>query len=662
MLRHLFEEIRIRSITVKNRLIMPALNLRYCPNGEVSENLIRFYERRAIGGVGLIVVGKCLIEEPAYGDSVCLGDDRYITGLRRLTDILHGHGTKVAAQLGHDGRTASSKFTQRQPVAPSPIPSPHNCEMPRQLSIEEIHNLIRLYGQAARRAQAAGFDAVEVMASAGNLVSQFLSPLTNIRADEYGGSLEKRMRFGLEIAQQIKREVGNDFPVIYRISGHDFMPGGNTNKEAVEFCVALEKTGVDGFNVTGGWHESPVPQITMQVPRGGMAHLARGVKEAVKVPVVACNRITDPNLAETIIAGGAADMIGLARVLVADPDWPLKAQLGKIHEIRPCIACNQGCLDQTFKQRPMRCLVNAEVGEERFLRIKPATKTKRVLVVGGGPAGLEAARVAAERGHVVTLWEKEHVLGGQLNLARQIPGRAEWESLRQYLAAAIELCGVNVELGRQASLDDIVAYSPDVLIIATGAEPAIPNIPGVERAVQAWAILRGTATAGRKVVVIGAGAVGCETGLYLADQGMMSPETLAFFVRHQGDTWANLEKQFGKSPKEITIIESAPKAGQSIGMSTRWVVLKELDLLGVNIHINARVLEITAEGVEIERLDQRQMIAADTVVLAAGVRSMADLHKQMAGKVPEVYLIGDAIQPRNVMEAIQEGFLIGNEI
>ncbi|NPV26474.1 MAG: FAD-dependent oxidoreductase [Firmicutes bacterium] len=661
-MRHLFEEVQIGSLTVKNRLIMPALNLRYCPDGEISERIIRFYERRAAGGVGLIVVGGCLIEEPGYGDMVCLGHDRYISGLKRLTDVLHVYGTKVAAQLFHAGRYASSKVTKRQAVAPSPIPSRLTGEVPRALTFDEIQEVIRLFGQAARRAKEAGFDAVEVIGSAGYLVSQFFSPLTNNREDAYGGSLKNRMRFGLEIVQQIKKEAGADYPVLFRISGHEFMPGGNTNTEAAEFCIALERTGVDAFDVTGGWHESPVPQITMQVPRGAMVYLARGIKEAVHVPVVACNRITDPVLAEEIIKSEAADLIGLGRVLVADPDWPRKAQLGRRQEIRPCVGCNQGCLDEIFRQRPVRCLVNAEAGREAFQRVEPAAKVKRVMIVGGGPAGLEAARVAAERGHAVTLWEQDNVLGGQLNLAGRAPGREEWETLRRYLIEAIQSCGVSIHLGKRATVEDICAAAPDVLIIATGAEPSVPNIPGVERAVQAWDILRGTVTAGRRVAVIGAGAVGCETALFLARQGTLTPEALAFFVRHRGENWDNLEKQLNIGTKEITLIEAAPKAGASIGLSTRWVILNELAIAGVVILTNTRVLEITPEGVITLREGSRRLVNADTVVLATGARPQISLAQAVAEKVPEVFVVGDAVCPRNILEAIHEGYRVACQI
>ncbi len=658
---HLFEEIRIGSLTVKNRLMMPALNLRYCPGGEINDRIIKFYERRAAGGVGLIVVGKFEIEEPSYGNSVGMGHNKYIGGLKKLVNTLHVYGTKVAAQLSHEGRYAPSKLSGRESVAPSAVPNRRTGDTPRALTIYQIQEIIDLFGQAARRAREAGFDAVEVMGSAGLLVSQFLSPLTNFRNDQYGGSLENRMRFGVEVARRIKDELGQEYPLLFRVSGHDFMPGGNTNAEAAEFCMALEKAGVNGFNVTGGWHETKVPQITMQVPRGAMVYLARGIKQAVHVPVIACNRITDPLLAEEIIKNREADMVGLARVLVADPDWPFKAREGRYHEIRPCVGCNQGCMDETFALRPMRCLVNSEVGEEDLQKMPPS-KIKRVLVVGGGPAGLEAARVAAERGHRVTLWEKDNVLGGQLNLASRAPGREEWEALRLSLIWGVESAGVSIKTRKLVTRDDIREVAPDVLIVTTGAKPSVPRIPGVERAVQAWDVLRGTLEAGPRVVVIGAGAAGCETALYLARKGTMSLSAMAFFARYQAENLDNLTRSINIGTKEITLIEAGPRAGESIGMTTRWVVLNELAKAGVKILTDTTVLQITHEGVDVERKGVHQTHLADTMVLATGACSENSLGKSATNIVTEVYVIGDAIQPRTVLEAIREGYLVAHKI
>lgn len=640
---------------------MPALNLRYCPDGEISEKIVRFYARRAAGGVGLIIVGKCFVEDDVYGDSIGLGNDRYIPGLQWLTGVLHEGGTKVAAQLGHDGGNTHAQFTKTQPVAPSELL--YGREKARALSRDEIKELIYLFGQAAVRAKKAGFDAVEVMGSAGNLISQFLSPVTNFRTDEYGGSYTNRMRFGMEVALEVKKQAGQDYPLIYRISGHDFVPGGNTNREAVEFCQNLESAGVDLFNVTGGWHTSLVPQITMQVPPGTMVYLAQGVKQAVRVPVVACNRITTPELAEKIVSGGSADFVGLGRMLMADPDWPLKAQTNRSREIRPCVACNQGCMDQTFRQSPAGCLMNPEVGYEAATS-RPAQVAKRVLVIGGGPAGLETARVAAQRGHAVTLWEKEGALGGQLNLAKLVPGRSDWGALIKYYEHVLSLLNVEVKLNQAVTAADLDTAVFDTVVVATGATPAIPPIPGVERAVMAWDVLGGKVPAGDKVVIIGAGATGCDTGLYLSQQGTISPDSLAFFIRNGGESFETLKKCITKGPKVITIVEGGSKAGSSIGLSTRWVVLNELKYADINVMTNVEVIGITEDSVAYVHDGGQKYLPADTVILAAGVYPRNELLETLKDKtnIANVYAAGDVVRPATVLEAIRTGYRVGNEI
>lgn len=659
----LFESVKIGTLIVKNRLFMPALNLRYCgPDNGVTERLIKFYERRAAGGVGLIMVGGVQVENLGRGVMLSLGDDRYIPGFKELTDRVHQSGAKVAAQLFHGGRYNSSKAYGRQAVAPSPIPSRMTGEPPRELTILEIEELINKYGQAAGRAKEAGFDAVELLAGTGYLVSEFFSSLTNHRTDQYGGSFENRVRFGVKIIQEIKKEVDVDYPIIVKVSGHEFMPGGNTNTEEAQFCAALEKAGADGFDVSGGWHESPIPQITMHVPRGAFEYLARGIKQAVKVPVIACNRIPDPFTAKKIIANGSADMVGLSRVLIADPDWPRKVETGAVDEIRPCIGCNQGCLDEVFSGRSNRCLSNAEAGYEEIRQIQPTANPKKVLIIGGGPSGLESARVLAKRGHHVELWEQSDILGGQLNLASRSPGRNEWETLRRFLINEVKRQGVVVKLGVTGTLEKITGSAPDVVIVATGAKPNTPNIPGATKAVQAWDILSGRVSTGNQVVVIGGGAVGCETALYLAREGAISPEVLAFLVSYRSESLENLERLVNCGFKKVFLIDEAPKVGWSIGLSTRWVTLSDLARSNVSIKTKAKVIAINDQGVVIEKDGRQETLIADTVVLAVGSQPNSEWAAQLRDYIPEVYTIGDATQPRNVLEAIHEGYLVGYKI
>lgn len=658
---HLFEKVMIGTMQLENRIIMPALNLRYCPGGEINERIISFYERRALGGVGLIVVGKSSIEDNVYGDVIGIGHDRYIEGLRRLTSRLHQYDTKVAIQLDHDGGNSPSKLIGCQAIAPSAIPF-FSEEIPKEATAEDIQELIGLFVRAAQRAKSAGFDAIELRASAGTLIAQFFSPLTNVRKDQYGGSLVNRMRFGLELVSRIKNLLGHDFPIIFRISGNEFLPGGNTIQEAAEFCKSLEKSGVDAFDVTGGWHETRVPQLTMQVPRGTMAYLAYGIKEVVNVPVVACNRITVPSLAEEIIRNGLADLVGLGRVLIADPDWPAKARSNREVEIRPCVACNQGCMDAIFSGHPARCLVNPEAGLEMVRRVEKAQVNKKVLIVGGGPGGMQSALVAAERGHQVTIWEQSDVLGGQMNLASRAPGRLEWESLRQYLVSANASRGVQIQTRKETTASDIIRASPDVVIVACGASPRIPNIKGVEYAVQSWDVLSDQVQVGKSVVIIGAGATGCEVALYLAGKGTISAEIFAFLAKHQAENLEVLKNRLNRGSKNINIIESGEKVGATIGKSSRWVVLRELAIDGINILTRSKVLEITSSGVYYEQDGHVQALNADTVILAVGSVSKGDLIEELRDVSMEVHVIGDAMQPRTMLEAIHEGYLVGCKI
>lgn len=664
-MRMLFSPTAIGSLELKNRLVMPAMHLHYCPDGEVNDRLIRFYAERAKGEVGLIVVGGCAIDEYGYQGIIRISDDRYLPGLTRLTNEIKRYGAKVAAQLFQPGRYASLKDRcGLQPVAPSPVASKLTREKPRELTVAEIEAIIELFAQGARRAKQAGFDAVEVIASAGYLISQFLSPITNQRTDQYGGDPANRMRFGLEVATRVRQEVGPDFPIIYRMSGHEFMPGGNTNEEIKVFCQQLAKVGVNAFDVTGGWHETTVPQITMNLPRGGFAYLAQGIKEAVSVPVVACNRINDPVVAEKILLDGQADLIGMARGLIADPELPRKARQGRFQDIRRCIACNQGCLDAIFSNRDVCCLVNAQAGREEETTLAPTDNPKRVLVIGGGAAGMEAARVAALRGHKVTLWEADNSLGGQLNLATVPPGRGEFRSLVEFLASQMERLGVEVVLGEAVDVDRVTAWQPDAVIVATGAKPAGADwLTGHHpQVVSAWSILGGQVPVGKRVVVIGGGAVGCETALYLAHQGTLTPEAFHFLAINRAESWETLMALATRGNKQVTVVEKDKAVGIDIGGSTRWSVVQDLHRFRVRVLTGTQAKGLTGTGVVTEHNGDIDELAADTVVLATGSQPVSNLYDQLQGRVGEVYLIGDAVKPRKALEAILEGFRIGREI
>ncbi|MCL2338219.1 MAG: FAD-dependent oxidoreductase [Firmicutes bacterium] len=657
----LFTPVKIGGLELRNRVVMPAMHLGYCRNGFVTPRLTEFYRARAKGGAGLIIVGACSIDEQSIASMIKLDDDKYIPGLAQLTEAVHKEGSSIAAQLFHPGRYAFSFLDGIQPVAPSELASRITGQKPRALTVAEIKNTIENFARAAIRAKKSGFDAVEIIAGTGYLVSEFLSPVTNRREDEYGGDFERRMKFGLEVAAQVREAVGPEYPVLFRVSGNEFMAGGNSLRETSVFCTRLEQTGVNAFNVTGGWHESQIPQITMAVPRGAYTYLARAVREAVQVPVLACNRINDPLLAEEILQNGEADLIGMARAMIADPDLPAKAAAGREHEIRPCIGCNQGCLDAVFAIQPVSCLVNPQAGREYEKECWPAARPKKVLVVGGGPAGMEAAKVAAERGHDVTLWEKNNRLGGQLILAATPPGREEFTAFVGYLTSELTRLGVKVALGRDGDEHNIIAFGADAVIMATGAAPAALPLAAAHgpNVVQAWDVLDKRATVGRRVVIIGGGAVGCETAAYLARKGTIDAETLYFLALNEAENWERLKELATRGTKQITLVEARQSLGADIGMSSRWIILQELRRYGVRVMTGAKVTAIDDRGVAVEHNGDEKLLEADTVLLAVGSHPVAELCEKIKEKLPEVYMAGDAVTPRNALEAVRQGYLAG---
>jgi len=665
MVMKLFEPIRIGRLELKNRIAMPAMHHCYTPDGFVNERLIEYYRARARGGVGLITVGGCTIDQLGQGPMMIgLHDDMFIEGLKKLTTVIKDEGAAVAAQLYQAGRYTHSMMIGQQPAAPSALASRLTKETPREMTLEDIEATIENFGEAARRSREAGFDAVEAIASAGYLICQFLSPLTNERSDHYGGSWENRARFGLEVIERIRQKVGPDYPVIVRLSGHDFMPGSNTNREAAIFASALENAGVDCFNVTGGWHESRVPQITGDLPRGGYAYLAHGIKQAVTVPVMASNRINDPFVAEQILQHHLADMINMGRPLLADPDLPNKAMAGRPERIRRCIACNQGCLDMVFSLQDVHCTVNPLAGREDNITVEPAQASRQVLVIGGGPAGLEAAYTAAARGHQVTLWEKGETLGGNLRYAAMPPGKEDFITLLYFYEQMLAENGVKVYFNREATIEEIVDAGADVVILATGARGAEAPFPVKEHAhvVSALAVLDGSETPGERVVVIGGGSVGCETAVATAEMGAISAETVKFLMENEAETPARLQELVNRGTRDVTLVEMEKGIGRDIGISTRWVVLKSVRRLGVTVMDQCRVLEINREGVLVEQEGEATLLPADTVVLAVGAVANNELAAALEGKVKELHIIGDAKEPRKITEAVREGFDLAREL
>jgi len=553
----LFEPIKINQLELKNRICMPAMHMNMAVNFEVTDQLIDFYAERARGGVAVITVGYATVDEYS-GNVTNIGahKDEFIPGLKRLAQAIQENGARAVVQINHAGRYNFSFFLDgKQAVAPSAVPSRMTRETPRALTIDEIKEIVNRFSRAAARVKKAGYDGVEVLSGTGYLISEFLSPFTNKREDDYGGSFENRMRFGLEVMQAIRQEVGADYPLIVRMNGNDFMPGGNGRKDLQEYARRLVQVGVDALNINVGWHEARVPQIVTSVPRGVFGYLAKGIKELVDVPVISGHRINDTATAREMIGDGLCDMVAMGRPLIADPFLPEKAKAGHEKGIVHCIACAQGCFDNLFKLKPVECLCNPKAGHEKETAVEKTKAPKKVMVVGGGAAGMSAALSAREKDHNVTLCEKGSRLGGQLYLASAPPGREEFAELAKDLEYQVALSTINVVLNQcvdEALLDH---EKPDAVILATGALPIKPSIPGVELAhvVQAWEVLQGQAVTGRRVVIIGGGAVGVETALFLAEKGTLSPQALKFLLVNRAEDPEDLYELATRGTKDIVV-------------------------------------------------------------------------------------------------------------
>ena len=532
------------------------------------------------------------------------------------------------------------------------------------MSLEDIAQTKQNYAEAAQRAKECGFDMVELLASAGYLICQFLSPRINRRSDEYGGGLENRMRFGLEVVQAVREAVGPGFCLGVRVAGNDFVPGSHTNRETAQFAAACVRAGADLINVTGGWHETKVPQLTGELPGAGFSYLARGVKHAVQAPVAVSNRINLPDAAEEVLARGDADLICLARPLIADPDWPHKAASGRPELIRPCIACNQGCFDSLFKGGAVGCSVNPGAGLEYLPKAAPAAHKRRVLVIGGGPAGCSAALSAARRGHEVSLWEAGPRLGGQPLWYGEPLGKPDFALLGPHFQAALAEAGAKVALNRKADASSVRDASPDRVILATGVRPATPAIPGadLDHVCTAWQILQKERRALKNVVVVGGGAVGVETAIHLARCGALSPEQVHFMTLFGSETPETINDLITKGGRSITLVEMLPKLGQDIGRSTRWIAFMLLKRYGIQTMTNTRVLAIEPGQVLLQSRGEPKSIRADSVVMAAGAQPENSLYKELIQYNIKVERAGDAMAVADLGAAIGSGHDLGARI
>ncbi|MFP3153843.1 NAD(P)/FAD-dependent oxidoreductase [Lachnospiraceae bacterium ZAX-1] len=669
--QRLFLPYKINSLEIKNRIVMQPMHLVFTPDGHCNERFSEYYFKRAEGGAGLIITGGCKFDD--YGGAfsmMSLESDDFISGYKTFTDGMHERGVKVGVQLYHAGRYSYQRGLKPglQAMAPSAVYTSFTRETPKEMTKDELKGIIKKWAEGAGRAKKAGFDLVEIVGSAGYLICQFLSPITNLRTDEYGGSWENRTRFAVEVVVAIRETVGPSYPIGMRIAGNDFVPGSNTNKEAIEFAKCMEKAGIDVLNVTGGWHETKVPQLPGDVPRGGFSYLAANIKDAVKVPVVVSNRITSPDLAEKLLAIGCCDFIGLSRPLLADPSWPKKAQEDRADEIRGCVACNQGCLAKTFFSKPVECLVNGDAGREYLLKDVKPSLPKNILVVGSGPAGCEFAIKASEYGHCVTLWEKENAVGGQILLVAVPPGKHEFRSLVKYYETMLKRRGVKVELNKEATEDNISGY--DAVVLATGVESHSVPLPGDFKnsipVYYAADVLSGKAVAGKNVVIVGGGSVGCETAQWLVHDASIDGELLHFLMSFTAETTDVLTTMIYHSARNVNIVEMA-KVGASFDPGTGWPVLDDLKRMGVGTYGRSKITDIGKDSVTFEQVDKEGnkkniTVSCDTLIMAVGSKPNHALYEKIKDKVKNVHLLGDAHTVGKVIDAVREAAALAEEI
>jgi 2-enoate reductase len=636
----LFEPGKIGKLRIKNRIVMSGMGCGGLaqPDGNLSQRGMDYFIARAKGGAGLITTGSCKITRDFEYDprkpSLMVDNKAYGRWVEELAEGVHDYGAKLSVQLmaGH-GRTGPRDAIRRvRPIGPSAVPCVSDPNiLSREMTVEEIERLLNAFASAAEVLKSAKVDAVELNCHGGYLVDQFLSVLWNKRTDAYGGDLEGRLKFLLEVISRLKNVLGKDFPVIVKYALTHYFEGGREIEEGIEIARRLEEAGVDALTIDAGCNETYYWVIPSQFqPPGCAVNLAAMVKSAVRIPVITVGKLGSPELAEEILMEGKADFIALGRALLADPEWPNKAKEGRLQDIRPCVGCFEGCSQRAHESKAISCTVNPATGYERELVVSPAENRKSVLVIGGGPGGMEAARVAAARGHRVSLWEKEPSLGGNLIPAAAPEFKESYRRLRDYLVLQLKKAGVRVVLGKEATPELVGQMNPDVVVVATGSTAVMPNIVGVDRenVVTATDLLSGKKESGESVIVIGGGVMGCETALHLAQKG-----------------------------KKVSIVEILSTIARDMYMANRMHLLRLLSEAGVKVMTETRVTKITKAGIVIIDKDGHQEdLKADTIVLAVGLKPKADLIDSLTEQAPEVYLIGDCSEPRKVIQAIREGF------
>lgn len=637
---YLFTPFKLKGLSLKNRIVMPPMGVFLVEeDGSITERTLAYYRRRAKGGAALIMVEASAVapEGIVSHHQMRIYDDRYIPGLAKIAQAIKEEGARAAIQIHHAGRQTSSKVIGRNPFAPSPIPCPTIKGDVQVLDEQGIQRIVRLFGDAAERAAEAGFELVEIHGAHGYLLNQFLSGFSNVRQDSYGGDLKRRARFAVEVVQEVRKRLGEGFPISFKISAEEFVPGGLNTDQSIEIIKMLRDAGIDAVQVSAGCDATPewISQ-PMLMPRGCLVGFASRIKEAVDIPVMCVGRINGPRLAEEILREGKADLVCMGRALLADPDLPNKAREGRLEEIRRCVACNT-CINSIFKKGRVECLVNPELSRENEMIVRRPSRSRRVVVVGGGPAGCEAAWVAASRGHRVVLFESGGQVGGQVILGAIPSHKKELLNILRFHRRQLDLNGVECCLGRTVSPQDVLSAEPDVVVLATGAKPMeLPFLKaGMDGVCSFKEALEVPDRLPHEVVVAGGGAIGCEVALHLAEWG-----------------------------HRVKIVEMTDGIGRQYEAMTRKLILEKLKSTGVEVLTNCRIVGYSPYSLHCVKGEEQEplTLTAPAVVVALGTCPKDDLFDPLRSVGLEVHRIGDCVEPRSIKEAILEGARLGRAL